>query len=180
MLPPRGARYPAHPPHAQAIADSPLLGMQLRKPRKKISIMIVGNHSAGKSSFINWWVGPTRAVGCVGPVLPGVQQQHNACRTAASEALGCCVMPSCAVPSVQAWRVLHAWHAAMLPECMNCTDERSCVVQHAPWVATNGTAECLLACVGQRRLRIVGLPQLPCSSACSCQHGSLDACAAHP
>ncbi|GLC34640.1 hypothetical protein PLESTB_001239500 [Pleodorina starrii] len=41
----------------KAIAESPLLGLQMRKPRKKISIMIVGNHSAGKSSFINWYIG---------------------------------------------------------------------------------------------------------------------------
>lgn len=46
----------------KAIADSPLLkdggkGLQLRKPRKKITVMIVGNHSAGKSSFINWYIG---------------------------------------------------------------------------------------------------------------------------
>merc|ERR1712156_1242619 len=34
------------------IADS--LGLQLLAPRKKISIMLIGNHSAGKSSFINW------------------------------------------------------------------------------------------------------------------------------
>lgn len=38
----------------QAIAESPLLGLTLRKPRKKISVLIVGNHSAGKSSWINW------------------------------------------------------------------------------------------------------------------------------
>ncbi|GLI64132.1 hypothetical protein VaNZ11_007313 [Volvox africanus] len=41
----------------KSIAESPLLGLQMRKPRKKISIMIVGNHSAGKSSFINWYIG---------------------------------------------------------------------------------------------------------------------------
>merc|ERR1712156_561669 len=34
------------------IADS--LGLKLLAPRKKISIMLIGNHSAGKSSFINW------------------------------------------------------------------------------------------------------------------------------
>lgn len=39
----------------KAIAD--VLGLQIRKPRKKISVMIIGNHSAGKSSFINWYVG---------------------------------------------------------------------------------------------------------------------------
>ncbi|PNH12906.1 hypothetical protein TSOC_000097 [Tetrabaena socialis] len=43
----------------KAIAESPLLGLQMRKPRKKISVMIVGNHSAGKSSFINWYIGET-------------------------------------------------------------------------------------------------------------------------
>lgn len=25
-------------------------------PRRKISVMIVGNHSAGKSSFVNWYI----------------------------------------------------------------------------------------------------------------------------
>ncbi|XP_041087855.1 uncharacterized protein LOC121302101 [Polyodon spathula] len=33
------------------------LGLPLLAPRKKISIMLMGNHSAGKSSFINWYVG---------------------------------------------------------------------------------------------------------------------------
>lgn len=36
------------------IADS--LGVRLLPPRKKIIVMIMGNHSAGKSSFINWYV----------------------------------------------------------------------------------------------------------------------------
>ncbi|XP_048854699.1 uncharacterized protein si:dkey-98f17.5 [Brienomyrus brachyistius] len=36
------------------IADS--LGLRLLPPRKKIFVMILGNHSAGKSSFINWYV----------------------------------------------------------------------------------------------------------------------------
>lgn len=26
-------------------------------PRKRVSVLIVGNHSAGKSSFINWYIG---------------------------------------------------------------------------------------------------------------------------
>ena len=26
------------------------------KPRKKVSVLIIGNHSAGKSSFINWYI----------------------------------------------------------------------------------------------------------------------------
>ena len=30
------------------------LGLMLLAPRKKISIMLIGNHSAGKSTFINW------------------------------------------------------------------------------------------------------------------------------
>ena len=30
------------------------VGLKLLAPRKKISIMLIGNHSAGKSSFINW------------------------------------------------------------------------------------------------------------------------------
>lgn len=36
------------------IADR--LGLQLLPPRKKINVMLMGNHSAGKSSFINWYV----------------------------------------------------------------------------------------------------------------------------
>lgn len=37
-----------------AIGES--LGLKLLPPRKKINVMLMGNHSAGKSSFINWWV----------------------------------------------------------------------------------------------------------------------------
>ena len=36
------------------IAES--LGLSLLAPRKKISVLMIGNHSAGKSSFINWYV----------------------------------------------------------------------------------------------------------------------------
>uniref|UniRef100_A0A7S0UNL7 Dynamin N-terminal domain-containing protein n=1 Tax=Polytomella parva TaxID=51329 RepID=A0A7S0UNL7_9CHLO len=43
----------------KAIAEDPLLALPMLKPRKKISVMIVGNHSAGKSSFINWYIGET-------------------------------------------------------------------------------------------------------------------------
>uniref|UniRef100_UPI00398EEEF6 EH domain-containing protein 4 n=1 Tax=Pristiophorus japonicus TaxID=55135 RepID=UPI00398EEEF6 len=32
------------------------LELQLLPPRKKINVMLMGNHSAGKSSFINWYV----------------------------------------------------------------------------------------------------------------------------
>ncbi|XP_030649489.1 uncharacterized protein si:ch211-11k18.4 [Chanos chanos] len=37
-----------------AIAQS--VGVTLLPPRKKITVMLMGNHSAGKSSFINWYV----------------------------------------------------------------------------------------------------------------------------
>eukprot|EP00794_Sanderia_malayensis_P014033 gene14034-15492_t len=36
------------------IAES--VGISLLAPRKKITVMLMGNHSAGKSSFINWYV----------------------------------------------------------------------------------------------------------------------------
>ena len=39
------------------IANDPLLRVKCFKPRKKVSVMIIGNHSAGKSSFINWYIG---------------------------------------------------------------------------------------------------------------------------
>jgi len=32
------------------------LDLKLLPPRKKISVMLIGNHSAGKSSFINWYI----------------------------------------------------------------------------------------------------------------------------
>ncbi|KAM6957787.1 uncharacterized protein FYW47_011891 [Aplochiton taeniatus] len=44
------------------VADSGLItvaqsvGVTLLPPRKKITVMLMGNHSAGKSSFINWYV----------------------------------------------------------------------------------------------------------------------------
>ena len=31
----------------------------VHKPRTRITVMVVGNHSSGKSSFINWYVGQT-------------------------------------------------------------------------------------------------------------------------
>ena len=30
------------------------LDLNLLAPRKKITVLLIGNHSAGKSSFINW------------------------------------------------------------------------------------------------------------------------------
>ena len=32
------------------------VGLQLMAPRRKIVVMLIGNHSAGKSSFINWYI----------------------------------------------------------------------------------------------------------------------------
>jgi len=32
------------------------VGIHLLAPRKKITVMLIGNHSAGKSSFINWYI----------------------------------------------------------------------------------------------------------------------------
>lgn len=35
------------------------IGIDLIAPRKKINILLIGNHSAGKSSFINWYIEET-------------------------------------------------------------------------------------------------------------------------
>ena len=35
------------------------VGIDLLVPRKKINILMIGNHSAGKSSFINWYIEET-------------------------------------------------------------------------------------------------------------------------
>lgn len=32
------------------------LGIQLLAPRSKITVLLIGNHSAGKSTFINWYI----------------------------------------------------------------------------------------------------------------------------
>ena len=32
------------------------MGKTLLAPRKKITVMLIGNHSAGKSTFINWYI----------------------------------------------------------------------------------------------------------------------------
>ena len=45
----------ADPEHG-LISIAETLGLKLLAPRKKITIMLIGNHSAGKSSFINWLV----------------------------------------------------------------------------------------------------------------------------
>ncbi|OXA52866.1 uncharacterized protein LOC110850974 [Folsomia candida] len=36
-----------------------LVGIELPYPRRKVTVMILGNHSAGKSSFINWYIEET-------------------------------------------------------------------------------------------------------------------------
>ena len=35
------------------------IGIELLAPRKKINVLLIGNHSAGKSSFINWYIEET-------------------------------------------------------------------------------------------------------------------------
>lgn len=43
-------------PDSGLIAVAESVGVKLLAPRKKITVMLMGNHSAGKSSFINWYV----------------------------------------------------------------------------------------------------------------------------
>ncbi|XP_077475941.1 uncharacterized protein LOC144089013 [Stigmatopora argus] len=43
-------------PDSGLIAVAESVGVKLLAPRKKINVMLMGNHSAGKSSFINWYV----------------------------------------------------------------------------------------------------------------------------
>ena len=41
-----------------ALSDGRLSELaDIRAPQKQLYVMIIGNHSAGKSSFINWYVG---------------------------------------------------------------------------------------------------------------------------
>ncbi|XP_015275501.1 PREDICTED: uncharacterized protein LOC107117851 [Gekko japonicus] len=44
-----------HPGHGLVTIGS-RLGLTLLPPRRKVTVMVMGNHSAGKSSFINWYV----------------------------------------------------------------------------------------------------------------------------
>eukprot|EP01137_Pigoraptor_chileana_P035684 Opistho-2@30098 len=41
------------------IRISSLVGKPLTAPRRKVNVVLIGNHSAGKSSFINWYVEDT-------------------------------------------------------------------------------------------------------------------------
>lgn len=43
-------------PESGLITVAESVGVKLLAPRKKITVMLMGNHSAGKSSFINWYV----------------------------------------------------------------------------------------------------------------------------
>lgn len=43
-------------PKKGLISIASTLGLTLLAPRKKITVLLIGNHSAGKSSFINWYV----------------------------------------------------------------------------------------------------------------------------
>lgn len=43
-------------PDSGLITVAESVGVKLLAPRKKITVMLMGNHSAGKSSFINWYV----------------------------------------------------------------------------------------------------------------------------
>ncbi|KAH0626564.1 hypothetical protein JD844_001626 [Phrynosoma platyrhinos] len=44
-----------HPGHG-LVTIGTRLGLTLLPPRRKVTVMVMGNHSAGKSSFINWYV----------------------------------------------------------------------------------------------------------------------------
>ncbi|KAK7934081.1 hypothetical protein WMY93_004977 [Mugilogobius chulae] len=50
-----GKKADPHRPTAGLVKIANSLGVRLLPPRKKIIVMIMGNHSAGKSSFINWF-----------------------------------------------------------------------------------------------------------------------------
>ncbi|XP_063076708.1 uncharacterized protein si:ch211-11k18.4 [Engraulis encrasicolus] len=43
-------------PESGLVSIAQSVGVSLLAPRKKITVMLMGNHSAGKSSFINWYV----------------------------------------------------------------------------------------------------------------------------
>ena len=51
------------------------VGIELLAPRKKINIMLIGNHSAGKSSFINWYIEETVSTGIIKPVDKKILKQ---------------------------------------------------------------------------------------------------------
>jgi hypothetical protein len=46
-------------PEHGLLAMASLLGRKLVPPHERAMVLIIGNHSAGKSSFINWYIGET-------------------------------------------------------------------------------------------------------------------------
>ncbi len=48
---------PLLPLHRLGCTHTPAQGKVIRHPRRKCVVMLCGNHSAGKSSFVNWYVG---------------------------------------------------------------------------------------------------------------------------
>ena len=42
--------------HLTKLSNGRLELNDIRAPSKKLYVMIIGNHSAGKSSFINWYI----------------------------------------------------------------------------------------------------------------------------
>jgi hypothetical protein len=45
-----------HHPDTGLVTIAQWLGLSIMAPNKKISILLIGNHSAGKSSLINWYI----------------------------------------------------------------------------------------------------------------------------
>ena len=43
--------------HLTELSGNRLDLADIRAPQKKLYVLIIGNHSAGKSSFINWYIG---------------------------------------------------------------------------------------------------------------------------
>ena len=42
--------------HSGLVTIAQWLGLSIMAPNKKISILLIGNHSAGKSSLVNWYI----------------------------------------------------------------------------------------------------------------------------
>mmetsp|Transcript_11338 Transcript_11338/g.21478 ORF Transcript_11338/g.21478 Transcript_11338/m.21478 type:complete len:464 (+) Transcript_11338:74-1465(+) len=41
------------------VCEDPLVNSPCHSPRKRVTCMVIGNHSAGKSSLLNWYIGET-------------------------------------------------------------------------------------------------------------------------
>jgi predicted GTPase len=46
-------------PHCGLVKIASQVGIKLKLPHRKVNILLIGNHSAGKSSFINWYIDGT-------------------------------------------------------------------------------------------------------------------------